>query len=152
MATRKRIFCDTNFLLDVFDVEREHHADAVALLWYAADNPKTVELTASITSFKDAYYILTRLYRDEEEARDSIESVMGDFVRPVDMLASYGAEALATDEPDFEDALIAVSAEHEGASVLISRDKRAFEHCPIPKLSASEFLKQERFDYGVIEF
>lgn len=152
MATRKRVFCDTNLLLDICDAEREHHIDAVALLWYAADNPDAVELVASIASFKDAYHILTRLYHSEPEARDSIKGIMSTIVHPVDLLAAYGIEALATSEPDFEDALIAISAEHERASALISRDKKAFSHCSVPKLSAADFLEQEGFTYDEIDF
>ena len=152
MATRKRIFCDTNMLLDVCDAKRERHIDAVALLWYAADNPDTVELVASVASFKDAYHIRPRLYHSEPEARDSIEGIMSTIISPVDLLAAYGAEALTSNEPDFEDALIAVNAEHEKASALISCDKKAFSRCGVPKLSAAEFLEQEGFTYDEIDF
>lgn len=152
MATRKRIFCDTNFLLDVFDAERASHADAIALLWYCSENAATAEPIASITSFKDAYYILSRLYKDEALARSSIEDVMGTFIQPVDMLSHYGAEALASGEPDFEDGLIRACAEHEGADVLISRDGKAFATCPVPVLSAAEFLARENFDYELIDW
>ena len=152
MAIRKRIFCDTNFLLDVCDAEREAHCDAIALLWYCAENPTTAELVASITSFKDAYYILSRLYKDEELARDSVGRLMGVLVEPLDMLSRYGAEALACDEPDFEDALIRVCAEHEHADILISRDEKAFASCSIPSVSAAGFLKQEGFDYAEMDW
>lgn len=151
MATKRRVFCDTNYLLDVFDADREFHADAIALLWYASENPDTVELLASITSFKDSYYILTRLYRDEPQARDSISSIMGTYVQPADMLARYGSEALESNEQDFEDALIAACALHEGASAIITRDEKAFATCGIPILSAAEYLKQVDFDYSKID-
>ena len=152
MATKKRIFCDTNILLDAFDPEREHHDDALALLWFAADNPGTIELIASISSFKNAYYILTRLYHSAEEAQASIEGLMGRFIQPVDFLASYGTEALASDEPDFEDALIRASAEHEGVFAIVSRDANAFACSNIPKLSAAELLEREGFDCELVEF
>lgn len=141
MAIKKRIFCDTNILIDIFDAERTFHKDALGLLWYQADNPESVELIASITSFKDAYYILTRLYKDEAQARDSISNVMGVLIKPVDMLASYGQEALASNEPDFEDALIRSCAEHEEAHVLITRDRTAFTSGNIPAMSAASFLE-----------
>ena len=145
MATRKVVLCDTNILLDIFDRDRAYHKDAVALLWYRADNPNEVDLAASITSFKDSYYVLTRLYKNEAEARDSIDAVMGNHVRPVDMLAAYGREALDSGEPDFEDALIAACAEHEGAYALITRDAKAFRRCKVPSLSVAAFLEQEGF-------
>ena len=152
MATSKRIFCDTNILLDVLDAERPYHDDAVALLWYAAENPVRVELLASISSFKDAYYILTRLYRDEPKARKTIDELMGGFFTPVDLLASYGSEAMAADEPDFEDALIGVSAEHEEAFILVTRDASAFAHCSVPVMSAAELLAREGFEYESVDW
>ena len=151
MATKHRIFCDTNFLLDVFDPQREQHADAIALLWYCADSASNAQLVASITSFKDAYYILSRLYKSESAARKSIASIMGQFVWPVDMLSRYGDEALSSDEPDFEDGLIRVCAEHEGATVILTRDKKAFATCAIPGMSAADFLAREGFDYALVE-
>lgn len=152
MATKKRIFCDTNILLDILDPERAFHADAVALLWYCADNSGQMEAIASITSFKDAYYILSRLYKDADQARESIAGIMGSFIQPVDMLAAYGAEAISPGEPDFEDGLIRACAERERASVLVTRDVRAFSGSPIPAMTAAEFLAQEGFDYEVIDW
>lgn len=152
MATKKRVFCDTNFLLDILDPERTCHNDAVALLWYCADNPDKATAIASITSFKDAYYIMRRLYKDEPRAREGIAALMGVFIEPVDMLERYGAEAINSDEPDFEDGLIRACAEHEHASVLITRDEKAFSGASVPAMSASSFLAQEGFDYNVIEW
>ena len=151
MATKKRVLCDTNLLLDVFDSERTGHADAIALLWYAAENPNSVELVSPVSSFKDAYYVLTRLYRSEAEARDSVEGLLGTFIQPVDMLASYGEDAFTSDEPDFEDALVRVCAEREGASVIITRDVKAFARCDIMSVSAADYLAREGFSYDEID-
>ena len=151
MAIERRVFCDTNFLLDVCDKDRLRHLDAIALLWYAETNASAVKLIASASSFKDAYYVLCRLYHDEQSARESIEGLMGKLVHPVDLLASYGAEALSSGEPDFEDGLIRACAEHEGACVIITGDKEAFAGSAVPALSAAAFLKHERFDYAVID-
>lgn len=152
MATEKRVFCDTNFLLDVFDKDRARHDEALALLWYAELNSPKVKLVASITSFKDAYYILRRLYHDESSARESISDIMTAVVSPVDMLAAYGYEAMASDEPDFEDALIRACAEHEGAYAIISADEAAFKGSVVPALSARAFLDREGFDYETIDW
>ena len=151
MATKQRVFCDTDHLLDVFDTQREHHSDAIALLWYCADSTSNIELIASITSFKDAYYILTRLYKSEPVARKSIANIMWQFIWPVDMLSRYGKEALSSDESDFEDGLIRACAEHEGATVILTRDKKAFATCSIPAMPAADFLAREGFDYTLVD-
>ena len=152
MATRKRLFCDTNFILDICDKDRVGHADSIALLWYCSDNAGAVQLIASITSFKDAYYILSRLYKSRLEARDSIELIMGTFIEPVDMLSRFGSEAILSNEPDFEDGLIRACAEHEDADVIITRDENAFANCDIPSMSAAAFLAQVGFSYDVVDF
>ena len=98
-----------------------------------------VELHASISSFKDLYYILSRLYKDEGRARLAVERMMGSLVAPVDLLASYGPAALSCDAPDFEDGLIRVSAEREGADVLLTRDTKAFVGSSVAHMSAQQF-------------
>ena len=76
---------------------------------------------------------------------------MGKFIEPLDMLAKYGSEALASDEPDFEDGMVRACAEHEGATVIITRDKKAFTASAIPALPAAEFLAQVGFDYELVD-
>lgn len=152
MATRQRVLCDTNILLDIFDRERPAHEDALALLWYAVECPEQIELIAPISSFKDAYYVLGRLYHSEQVARESIQDIMGGIIAPVDMLASYGPRALSLDEPDFEDALVRVCAEDEGVAVIVSGDKKAFEKATVPSMTASQFLDKEGFDYEQISW
>lgn len=152
MDTRRKVFCDTNILLDIFDYERPGHTHAAALLWYAAENSGTIRLVSAVSSFKDAYYILARLYQDKGLARESVEAIMGDVVEPVDMLAAYGSEALTSNEPDFEDGIIRACAEHESAFAILTRDTRAFTASFVPAMTPEVFLEREGFDYEEIEW
>ena len=153
MATsRQRVYLDTNIILDMLDHERERHDEACALLMYAAERRAGIQLVSSITSFKDAYYIMCRLTKDEKAARNLVRRLMAWCVEPVDMLASYGPAALDSDEPDFEDALVLTCAMAEGASTIITRDERAFAGAPIDKMAASEFLERAGFDYEAVDF
>ncbi len=65
---------------------------------------------------------------------------MGRAIMPVDLCASYGTFALESEEPDFEDALIRITAEQERVDVIVSRDKSAFVGSSIPRMSAGEVL------------
>ena len=132
------LFLDTNALLDLCDKDRPGH-DAMRRLATRALSHEGVELHASISSFKDLYYILSRLYKDEGRARLAVERMMGSLVAPVDLLASYGPAALACGEPDFEDGLIRISAEREGADVLVTRDAKAFAGSSVAHMSAQQF-------------
>ena len=133
------VFLDTNALLDLCDKDRPGH-DAMRQLARRSISHRDVELHASISSFKDLYYILSRLYKDEHRARLAVEKMMGPLVAPVVLLASFGQTALACDEPDFEDALIRISAEREGADVLLTRDSAAFLGSSVAKKSPAELV------------
>ena len=63
------VFLDTNALLDLCDKDRPGH-DAMRQLANRSISHRDVELHASISSFKDLYYILSRLYKDEHEGAD----------------------------------------------------------------------------------
>jgi len=134
----RRVFLDTNILLDIFDIDRPGHDDAIRLVESSSEKDGFGMISA-ISSFKDVYYVLTRLYRDEPCARRVVAGLM-DIVTPVDMLGAYGPEAIQGGEPDFEDGLIRTCAEHEGGSVIITRDAKAFAASRIPSMTASEFL------------
>lgn len=153
MATNKEVLLlDTSIILDIVDPNRAGHVDAAALLMYASENPKSVELTCCVSSYKDAYYILTRLYKNEPDARDVVKQLMTCLVQPSDLLASYGANAIEGNEPNFEDGLIRECAENLDAAVIVTRDASAFEHSLIPHMDAAAYLSKKQFDYAVIDF
>ncbi len=138
MAIRK-LLVDTNILIDAFDVDRPAHDDAVSLL-SACGEQNDLEAIAPISSFKDMYYILSRLYKNERLAREAVECLMGRAVTPVDLCGSYGYDVLESDEPDFEDALIRIAAEREGADAIVSRDEHAFEGSAVVRMTAEQVL------------
>lgn len=152
MATEQRVFLDTNIILDAIDSSRKDSPHARQLFWYASDMGTSVSLIASITSFKDAYYVLCKLYRDEARARESIAWVMENAITPVDMRGAYGKKALQSDEPDFEDGLIRACVEAEAANCIITRDAEAFRGSRIPSMTAEAYLKLHNLYYEEIEF
>ena len=152
MATRGRVLLDTNILLDIFDEDRAGHEHAIALLWYASLEPRAEELCASITSYKDAYYILCRLYKNEALAREKITYLLENAITPLDMRAAYGNVAISSDEPDFEDGLIRALAEAEEVDAIITRDANAYKNSRIAKMDAKVFLSLHDFDYDIVDF
>ena len=131
-----KVLIDTNVVIDVIDANRPCHAEAIGLF-----ERQDVEICVIVTSLKDSYYILNRIYRDEARARDDVKTIM-QATTILDITAADAWEAIASDEPDFEDGLVRSVAETSRVDVLITRDAEAFGACRIPKMTAAEFLSR----------
>ena len=132
-----KLLVDTNFLLDVALEHRPGAGDAARLFDLAARGD--VACCVSPTSLKDFYYISRRDF-DDGVRRSWIALFMDTFaVAALDR--GVCAEALASDEPDFEDGIIRALAEGEGCTCIVSRDERAFLGSSIAKTTAGEYLR-----------
>lgn len=133
---RKKLFVDTNILLDAAMDERPGWAAATLLMDEFAYGEAVGYVAAS--SLKDVYYVLTK-YADESASRKYIEAIMQLFeLVPVDKTLCH--LAIRSDEPDFEDAIIRACAESIPVDFIISRDVSAFKRSSIKSLSAQEYL------------
>jgi len=134
------VLLDTNVLLDFYETPRPEHSTSAALLEALAVHG--VVICAAATSLKDLYYIVARRL-DEPSARRAAESVMATMVvLPVD--AECCRQALASTEPDFEDAIIRAAAETARVDFIISRDAKAFVGSRVPRLSPADALAELR--------
>ena len=98
------------------------------------------------SSLNEVYYALHAHYMDEAAARASILDAAS-LLDVMDLTGFYVHDALASDEPDYEDGLIRAFAESLEVDAIISYDKRAFKRSRIPKLTAAEALQRYRDDY-----
>ena len=130
---------DTNVILDYLSASRPCHGDAVDLLQHIFEMPGGSALVP-ISSLKDAYCILCKVYGDESLVRSRLADFT-DVVDLVELTASVVHAAFASDEPDFEDAIVRAMAEMSGAEAIITRDAAAFASSPIPSLSARGYLE-----------
>ena len=132
-----RIVLDTNIVLDYLSATREKHADAV-MLFEAILDSSDYEVCVPAASIKDVYYILNRHFGREDIVRERLEGFC-EIVSIVGLDTDLLFQAFRSDEPDFEDALVRVSAENIGAVALISRDTDAFKHSQLPCMDARGF-------------
>lgn len=132
----KKLLIDTNILLDAAIASRAEWAAATILLEEIAYGRAEGYLAAS--SLKDVYYVLTK-YCDEASARKFI-SALTDLCEIVAVDASVCKIAMTSNEPDYEDGVIRACAESLPVDFIISRDKKAFKHSTIRRLSAQDFL------------
>lgn len=134
----RRVMIDTNVLIDLVSSSRPAHGDTVdavtALL--AADD---VEGCVLASSLKDVYYVYCCHYGDEPTARAAIRELRRMFV-PVNLTATVVDDALASDEPDFEDGLLRSAAELSGCDYLLTRDAPGFLAASFQKVDAAGLL------------
>lgn len=134
---------DTNIVLDYVGVGRPCHGDAVDLM-ETAFTGDDLELCFSSASLKDVYYILCRKGAREDIVRERLCS-LADVLTLIDLTREVIDRAFASDEPDFEDAIVRAMAELIGADAIITRDAAAYGNAAIPAVDARGYLAQNDF-------
>lgn len=135
----KRIFLDTNIVIDFFDTNRVGNNLATQLLTLAEN--KRVEIIISSLSYLNAYYILTN------RLKKSNNLVIGFFIKlrtitnVSDISKSTLDKALVLGWKDFEVATQYLSAKESNCDAIITSDRKGFSGSDIPVYSASEYLK-----------
>ena len=135
----RRALLDTNVLLDYLDARRAEHDTARRLVHalLAADAAPV----APASSYKDVYYVLRRSLGSEPAARELVRGLIECVpVTPIDLRGSDLVPGIASDEPDFEDALVRRLAERERLVAIVTRDASAFRSSFVPVFDPLEFL------------
>ncbi len=133
----KKLFIDTNILLDAAMVERPGWAAATLLMDEVAYSE--VQGYVSALSLKNVYYVLEK-YADEPSARKFIVAIM-DLFQVVAVDLSICRIAALSNEPNFEDGIIRACAESIPVDFIISRDEKAFDRSYIKRLSAQTYIE-----------
>ena len=126
----KRIFLDTNILIDYID-NRAGADDAEQI--FACGFSGEALLFASSLTFANMAYIIKG--RPQEEKYDALSQMAG----VVDMMA-----AIAHPVKDFEDMLQYQCAKTAGCDVIVTNDRRHYDFSDIPHFTSAEFV--ERID------
>ncbi|MEQ8703747.1 MAG: PIN domain-containing protein [Phaeodactylibacter sp.] len=135
----KKLFIDTNIVLDLLGQRAPFYQDA-AKLFSLADR-KEVKLYVSSLSFANANYILSKL-KSKEEAR----AILTRFKVLVEVLAlddkilelSLNDDAFS----DFEDGLQYYTALENESDIIITRNLRDFKTSAIPVMTAGQYLQK----------
>ena len=128
-----KYFLDTNVIVYSLHTRTPQHAEVTSFLGECLRKNTTCYFLSS--SLKDAYYILCRHYLSESNARKSIK-MFREIFDMVDLNSTIIDNAIDSDEPDFEDALVRCAAEILQVDAIISYDEDAFESSVIAKLTA----------------
>ncbi|MFZ2654297.1 MAG: PIN domain-containing protein [Victivallales bacterium] len=132
----KKIFLDTNVLLDVF-AKREPFYNDAAQLWSLAENGK-INASISAISFNNVYYII-RKAKGSDVADFSLRCLRDEF-NVVDLTSQILNQAIDSKMRDFEDAIQYFSAGRADADFLITRNPEHFPRNDITVMTPDEFL------------
>ena len=131
----KRIFLDTNILLDVVLHRDRFIADSVHI-WNACESKQTTGLISAI-SLNNIHYIARKVF-SSGEALKSIRHILNIFtVVPLD--ASVLRMAVDFPHRDFEDAIQLFSALQAKADCIVTRDQSHFPTDYLPILTPAEY-------------
>lgn len=133
----KKVFLDTNILIDYFASRRDYVA-ASTIVTMAKEG--RFRLLVSSLSFATASYIMNAHHK---KTNAEVVAMFAKFVKmcnvtPVDSLIID--EAIASRFTDFEDAIQYYSAICEGADAIITRNSSDFSAAQIPVYEPQGFL------------
>jgi predicted nucleic acid-binding protein len=135
----KRVFLDTNVLVDILLRRDPFYADA-ARLWLKIESHE-LEGVVSLPSLGTIFY-LVRKSADTSAARQALNTIC-QVLKIADGPGSAGHAALQSRMADFEDALQYAIATLAGADCLVTRNVSDFpKRGRIPVLTPTEFLKR----------
>ena len=132
----KRIFLDTNILIDYID-NRAGADDAEQI--FACGFSGELLLFASSLTFANMAYIIKG--RTQEEKYDAL-SQMADVVEILDLGKQEVMAAIAHPVKDFEDMLQYQCAKAAGCDFIVTNDRRHYDFSDIPHLTSAVFIEQ----------
>jgi predicted nucleic acid-binding protein len=137
----KRIFLDTNILLDILLQRDPFYANA-AEIWLGIESG-TFEGLVSLPSLGTIFYLL-RKQTDGVTARKALKTICR-VLHIADCPAKAGHMALRSPQSDFEDALQYAMAVQAKADCLITRNPSDFpKRGKVVVLTPEEFLRNKR--------
>lgn len=134
----KRLFVDTNIVIDLFAKREPFYAEAATL--FSLADTKKLYLSVSALTFANANYILLQSKKQDEAKL---------ILRKLKLIVSIvsldekiiGLSLNDNDFKDYEDALQYYSALDNGAEAIITRNLRDFKKSKLPVMTAAQFLK-----------
>ncbi|MDR0946373.1 MAG: PIN domain-containing protein [Ruminococcus sp.] len=115
-----RVVFDNNILIDVLRPNPEFEADSKSVFQLAGSNKISPFICAN--SLTDIFYILNKVHGSLKAKKDIAKIISIFNIIPLDVLDCI--KALRSQMNDFEDAIIAVSAEKIDADYIVTRDEK----------------------------
>ena len=129
---------DLNVLLDVAQNRAPFYQDSEEVLARAREGEYEAFLPGhALTTF---FYVMAK-FADGATAETAVDGLLVDFgVVGPDKTILTRARSLAM--PDFEDGVVAASAEASGCDFVVTRNVTHFANSPVPAIVPADFLKR----------
>jgi len=131
-----KAFVDTNIVLDLLQKREGFYKDAQQLFTLA--DAKQVTLFVSALTIANTHYILFKHLKLETRNVLSKFKVLVNVLPTNDKILTL---SLASNFPDFEDAIQYYTALENEIECIITRNKKDFINASIPLLTAKEYLE-----------
>ena len=129
-----RIMLDTNIVIDILEKREPFFANSYLVLLNALENGDLCMMPVSAVT--DIAYIL----RKSGDVKDKLLK-LSYMISLTDVTADDFNEAVKSDMPDFEDALLAACAKRNKADCLVTRNAKDFAKSPVRAITPKQFLK-----------
>lgn len=136
-----KILIDTNVIMDVLEMRHPHYADSANALEISAAQ-KSGHITVGQTN--DIFYLLNKYLRRKFGDGRKTKQVIIDLLEDMTLLPMFPIDAktaLASNMPDYEDALLAHCAARGGMDYIITRNIKDFVNSPIPAITPKDFCE-----------
>ena len=130
-----RIMLDTNIVIDILEKREPFFANSYLVLLNALENGDLCMMPVSAVT--DIAYIL----RKSGDVKDKLLK-LSYMISLTDVTADDFNEAVKSDMPDFEDALLAACAKRNKADCLVTRNAKDFAKSPVRAITPKQFLKE----------
>lgn len=132
----RKLFVDTNIVLDLLQKREEFYREAQEL-FTLADN-KAVKLYISSLTIANTHYLLSRHYNSVDSRQILVRfKVLVEVLALDDKIIDL---ALGSDQKDFEDAIQLFTALENRMDMIITRNKKDFRQHILPVMTAKEYL------------
>jgi predicted nucleic acid-binding protein len=137
----RKVFLDTNIILDLLARRMPFYTDAAEL--FSLADKKKMTLSISSLCMADVHYILSRKNPEAE-----VRKILRKF-KVLLIIQSLDDKivdlALNSDFHDFEDAIQYYTAIENDQDIIITRNQSDFKESKIPVMTAGEFLKSIKY-------
>ncbi|MCI6853989.1 MAG: PIN domain-containing protein [Firmicutes bacterium] len=106
---------------------------------FLAAATEKIEAVITAKSLTDIYYLSHRYTHDDKKTRDIILKLL-ELFKLADTAADDCINALASEVPDYEDAVMIESAVRICADYIVTRNIRGYQKSPIPVILPEEFI------------
>lgn len=134
----KKLFLDTNIVIDMLEERKPYSDDAVKLFTMAYY--KKVKLIVSPITYSTAAYLLRK------HGENEVRRLLANF-RQLSHVATTNEQvvdnSLASQFDDIEDAIQYYTAVKSNADVIITRNGKDFTHSRIPVMTAGEYIERK---------